>query len=263
MLDFHNHLIPGVDDGSESLEESLVAVERMWAQGITHVITTPHFRASTAKNPAQFESEMGRIDASWQLLVESVRENFPQMKLDRGVELALDDPNPVATDSRLRLAGTRFMLVEFPYFTIPPNSVQPLVHLRRNGVTPIVAHPERYENLNAHYQTFSEWKQAGAFLQLNAGSLIGAYGPRVERNAWRCLRAGLVDYLSSDYHARGNCLVAEARAELTSKGGGSQLRTLSELNGRRLVQGLDPTPVDPFARPESLWQRLRRALRRE
>jgi len=263
VLDFHNHIIPGVDDGSESLENSLAALEQMWAQGITHVIATPHFLASVMKDRAQFDLRMGEIDSAWELLAQSAREKFPQMRLDRGVELALDDPNPVATDPRLRLAGTRFMLVEFPNFTIPPNSVQPLAHLRRNGVTPIVAHPERYENLNAHYQTFSEWKQAGAFLQMNAGSLIGAYGLRVERNAWRCLRAGLVDYLSSDYHARGNCLVAEARAELASKGGGSQLRALSGLNGRRLVQGLDPTPVDPFARPESYWQRLMRALRRE
>src|SRR5687767_14959725 len=115
MLDFHNHLIPAVDDGSASLEESLVAVERMVVQGITHVITTPHFRASTAKNPSEFESEMARIDSSWQLLVEAAREKFPQIKLDRGVELALDDPNPIAGDHRLRLAGTRFILVEFPF----------------------------------------------------------------------------------------------------------------------------------------------------
>lgn len=263
MLDFHNHIIPGVDDGSESLEDSLVALERMWAQGITHVITTPHFRASVVKDPAEFDLQMGAIDSAWELLVQSVWENFPQMKLDRGVELALDDPSPEATDSRLRLAGTRFMLVEFPYFNIPPNSVVPLAHLRRNGVTPIVAHPERYENLNAHYETFREWKQAGAFLQLNAGSLVGAYGSGAERNAWRCLRSGLVDYLSSDYHARGDCQVAEARAKLTSKGGGSQLQTLSGWNGDRLVAGLDPTPVAPFARPESRWLRMKRAFLRE
>src|SRR5688500_12419507 len=155
----------------------------MSAQGITHVITTPHFRASTAKNPAEFELEMARIDSSWQLLVASARENFPQMKLDRGVELALDDPNPTASDPRLRLAGTRFMLVDFPYFMIPPNSAQPLIHLRAHGVTPIVAHPERYDDFQANQETFREWKHAGAFLQLNAGSLVGAYGPRVERNA--------------------------------------------------------------------------------
>lgn len=262
MLDFHNHIIPGVDDGAESLEQSLSALEKMWEQGITHVITTPHFRASSVKDP-EFESLMRHIDACWEQLVESARENFPQMKLDRGVELALDDPSPVATDPRLRLAGGRFMLVEFPWFTIPPNGVQALIHLKASDMTPIVAHPERYENTDPQMEIFREWKQAGAFLQLNAGSLVGAYGARVERNAWRVLEAGLADYLSSDYHSRGNCLSSGAGERLAARGGVAQLKALTEYNGDRLIQGLDPTPVVPLGRPESRWRRLRRALRRQ
>jgi protein-tyrosine phosphatase len=259
VLDFHNHIIPGVDHGSESLEQSLAALAKMWKQGITHVITTPHFLASTVKDP-EFESVMGRIDTCWSRLVESARENLPQLKLDRGVELALDDPSPLATDPRLRLAGGRFMLVEFPWFTIPLNSVQALIHLKASGVTPIVAHPERYENIDPHMEIFREWKQAGAFLQLNAGSLVGAYGDRVEGNAWRVLEAGLADYLSSDYHARGNCLSSAAGERLVAKGGAAQLKALTEYNGDRLIQGLDPTPVVPLGRPESRWRRLTRAF---
>lgn len=260
MLDFHSHIIPAVDDGSASLEESLIALQRMWAQGITRVLTTPHFRASVVKDAVEFELQMAPIDASWELLVQAVREKLPQLRLDRGVELALDDPSPVATDGRLRLAGTRFVLVEFPNFRIPPNSIRPLAHLRASGVTPIVAHPERYDDIDAHFETFREWRKAGAFLQLNAGSVVGAYGAAIERNAWRCLKAGSVDYLSSDYHARGNCAVAEAREKLAARGATSQMRTLSD-NGDRLVDGLDPMPVVPFARPESRWRRLKRAFR--
>jgi protein-tyrosine phosphatase len=260
VLDFHNHMIPGVDDGSASLEESLVALENMWEQGITHVITTPHFAASTVKQRAEFESQMAHIDASWAVLMAAVRDHLPRMKLDRGVELALDDPNPVVTDPRLRLAGTRFALVEFPDLTLPLNSVQPLLRLKVNGVTSIVAHPERYENLAPPFEILRAWKQAGAFLQLNAGSLVGAYGARVQRNAWHCLESGLVDYISSDYHARGTCLMAGARERLVASGGISQLRALTEYNGDRLVDGLDPTPVAPLERPKSRWGRLRKAL---
>jgi len=263
VLDFHNHMIPGVDDGSSSIEESLLALEKMWEQGITHVITTPHFLASTLKAPTEFESQMQLIDESWRRLVAAVTESFPQMKLDRGVELALDDPNPLVADARIRLAGTRFVLVEFPYFTVPPNSTQPLIHLRSSGVTPIVAHPERYENIGADLNQLLEWKHAGAFLQLNAGSLVGAYGTRVERAAWHCLKAGVVDYLSSDYHARGTCLSGGAGERLAARGGGDQLKALTEYNGDRLLQGLDPTPVVPLGRPDSRWRRLKRAFRRK
>ncbi len=255
-------MIPGVDDGSESLEQSLSALAKMWEQGITHVITTPHFRASTLKQPDEFEAEMGRIDESWRELVSAVAKSLPGLRLDRGAELALDDPEPSLTDSRVRLAGTRFALVEFPNFVIPPNSTRPLLHLCATGVTPIVAHPERYENLEPGLEMLYEWKRSGAFLQLDAGSVVGAFGPRAERLAWSCLEAGVVDYLSSDYHARGNCLTAQARQLLEARGGGSQFNALTCANGDRMVADLDPTPVVPLPRSKSPSMRLKAVLRR-
>ena len=261
MIDFHSHMIPGVDDGSTSLEESLSALANMWEQGITHVITTPHFRASVLKQPDEFEAEMGRIDESWRELLPAVAKRLPGLRMDRGVELALDDPDPSVTDSRVRLAGTRFVLVEFPNFIIPPNSARPLLHLCAVGVTPIVAHPERYENLDPELEALYEWKRSGAFLQLDAGSVVGGYGPRAEGLAWRCLEAGVVDYLSSDYHARGDCLTAQARELLEARGGGSQFNALTTSNGDRLVAGLDPAPVPPLPRAKSGWKRLKKALR--
>lgn len=261
IVDFHSHMIPGVDDGSESLEQSLVALKNMWDQGITHVITTPHFKASNLKHPDEFDAEMGRIDEAWGELLPAVAKSLPKLRLDRGVELALDDPDPSVTDSRVRLAGTRFVLVEFPNFIIPPNSTRPLLHLRATGVTPIVAHPERYENLDDSFEMLHEWKRSGAFLQLDAGSLVGGYGPRAEDLAWRCLEAGVVDYLSSDYHARGDCLMAQASQRLRARGGGSQLNALTMSNGKRLVAGLDAIRIAPMRHTSSSLQRLRRALR--
>ena len=261
MLDFHNHLIPAVDDGSQSVEDSLVAVEKMSAQGITHIITTPHFQASTVKQPAEFDAQMKKIDAAWEILVEAVRKNFPRMKLDRGVELALDDPDPVVTDPRLRLAGTRFVLVEFPWFNIPPDSVEPLMRLKSAGVTPIVAHPERYHNIDPGFGIAQEWRRAGAFLQINAASLTGGYGPRIEQNAWQCLRLGVVDYLSSDYHARGVCAVAGARDRVAARGGAEQLKLLAGHNGDRLLNGLDPLSISQLGTSPPWWRRLVRAFR--
>ena len=251
-----------MDDGAASLEEALAGLERMHQQGFRNVTTTPHFRASTLKHPEAFEDEMGRIDEAWDRLQTAAKTQFPDIHLSRGVELALDEPIDSADDPRVRLGGSRFMLVEFPYFTIPPNSGQALLRLRRAGVTPIVAHPERYGNLENDLKTLYEWKRSGAFLQLNAGSIVGAYGSRIERTAWRCLRAGLVDYLCSDYHSRGNCLTDQARTVLIERGGNAQFTSLAQLNGRRLLEGLEPTPVEPFGRTESRWTRLINRVRR-
>ena len=112
MLDFHNHMIPGVDDGSSSIEESLAALRKMAEQGITHVITTPHFRASTLNRPDEFTERMNEIDEGWEKLQSAVSESMLPLRIDRGVEMALDEPIVSPTDERVRLAGSRFMLVE-------------------------------------------------------------------------------------------------------------------------------------------------------
>src|SRR3954464_8897320 len=106
MIDFHSHIIPGVDDGSETLEQSLIALEDMWRQGITTVITTPHFRASTLNNPAEFETRISAIDEAWALLVSSAKETLPELRLERGAELALDEPLKAQPDARVRLAAS-------------------------------------------------------------------------------------------------------------------------------------------------------------
>ena len=235
----------------------------MWDQGIRHVITTPHFRASTISKADEFEAHMSRIDEGWEALVAAVAMSFPEMRMDRGVELALDEPMFPVSDRRLRLAGTKFILVEFPSFTIPPNSARALAQLARLGATPIIAHPERYENVGHELGLLIDWKQSGAFLQLNAGSLLGVYGSRPEKRAWEYLEAGVVDYLSSDYHSRGRCLVFEAEKRIADRGGESQFRILSSVNGTRLLAGIEPSPVPPLVRTQSRWERLTGALRRK
>jgi protein-tyrosine phosphatase len=234
----------------------------MRAQGIRQIITTPHFRASTLSQPAQFQAEMSRIDEAWQTLETAVAEGFPDVVLRRGVELALDEPIDAVKDLRVRLGGSRFVLVEFPYFMIPPNSSHVLVRLRQGGVTPIVAHPERYQNVGEDLAVLLDWKRRGAFLQLNAGSVVGAYGSRVERLAWNCLRAGVIDYLSSDYHSRGKCLTETAKARFAERGADSQFQGLASVNGDRLLNGLDPIPVTPLPAAQSRWKRLVAAVRR-
>ena len=253
-------MIPGVDDGASSLDESLAALKEMERQGVTHVITTPHLRASDVNTPRAFELRMNQIDKAWEELRNLVSSVMPHLRLDRGVELALDEPSVSTVDARLRLGGTRFLLVEFPYFTIPPNSSRALAHLRAGGTTPIVAHPERYENLEGDMATLFQWKTSGAYLQLNAGSLVGTYGPNVEKRAWQCLEAGVVDFLASDYHARGTCRTESAKRLLEQAGGIEQFRMLTWINGRRLLDNVDPAPVPTLMRPKRSWRRVAKAF---
>lgn len=245
LVDFHNHLIPSVDDGSRTIRQSLDALATMRDQGIRTVITTPHFRASLLAKTPECEEYFARLEAGWLELQSSAGREFPEIRLERGVELMLDSPHVSIADKRLRLAGGRFVLVEFPHLTIPPNSSRPLFDLKIAGLTPVIGHPERYHNVEDDLAELKEWKRLGAVLQVNTGSLLGDYGDRPREIGWSCIRQGLADYLSSDFHARGDCTVARAVRLLDAKGAASQRKLLTETNGLRLLAGDDPLPVAP------------------
>ncbi|HJP61192.1 MAG TPA: CpsB/CapC family capsule biosynthesis tyrosine phosphatase [Gemmatimonadaceae bacterium] len=245
LVDFHNHLIPSVDDGSQTIQQSLDALATMRDQGIRTIITTPHFRASLLARAAECDEYFARLEKGWLELLSTASREFPEIRLERGVELMLDSPHVSIADKRLRLAGGRFVLVEFPHLTIPPNSTRPLFDLKIAGLTPVIGHPERYHNVEDDLADLKEWKRLGAVLQVNTGSLLGEYGDRPRKIGWSCIRHGLADYLSSDFHARGDCTVSRAVKLLDSKALASQRKLLTETNGLRLLAGNDPLPVPP------------------
>lgn len=144
MLDFHNHVVPGVDDGAQDLDQSRAALRALRESGVETVIATPHFDGSLTHDRAAMERRLEAIDAGWAQLTAMAAEEFPGLRVERGVELMLDTPDPDLSDARLRLAGTRFVLLEFPTMTVPPHVAQALAALAAKGWTPIVAHPERY-----------------------------------------------------------------------------------------------------------------------
>jgi protein-tyrosine phosphatase len=257
MIDFHSHLVPGVDDGAADLEQTRAALEAMRAEGVRALITTPHLKGSLTERPEKFADYLSTLDAAWEQMRELANAEFPDLRVERGVEVMLDTPSPDLSDSRVRLAGTSFVLVEFPFMNVPPNCTAAVFELKMKGWTPVIAHPERYGNLDESLQEIEEWRRVGAYLQVNCGSLLGRYGGEAQAFAWRLLRRGWVDYLSSDYHARGRCAIAESRAKLVEKGGEEQARLLMEINPERLLAGQPPEPVPPLEREKlPFWRRL-------
>lgn len=255
MLDFHNHLMPAVDDGAADLDESRAGIRALLADGITAIITTPHITASLG-NRGGLDLYLDRIAESFDALKDLAAREFPQLRIERGFEVMLDIPQPNLDDPLLRLAGTTFALVEFPYMNIPPNSAFALRELRQSGWTPIIAHPERYSNINPDLAVMDEWRDAGAYVQINSGSLVGSYGPRAKRLAWAILEQGAADYLCSDYHSRGKCTFGAAVSEMKRRGFDLQLAALKK-NGLRILADQQPVDVPPFSgKPKSGWAKV-------
>jgi protein-tyrosine phosphatase len=259
--DFHSHLIPGVDDGAADIAASRAAVAAMARDGVATAIVTPHFDGSLTLDPEALAVRLAQLDAGFAQLTADAEVAAAGVQLLRGVELLLDVPDADVSDERLRLGGGKFVLVEYPGLQLPLAHADYAIRaLRDKGWQPVVAHPERYRNVGDTLEPLLPLRYAGAYFQVNAGSLIGLHGAGAARRAAALLARGWVEYGSSDYHGRGEPSVSAARAALAAQGGAAQAEALFCKNPARLVRGEPPVPVEPLggvvrkARP--WWARL-------
>lgn len=246
FVDFHSHMMPAVDDGSADVAQSLTALRHFQAQGASACITTPHFDGSLTRVQGLLDVRLAELDGAWEQLRQAHAATPGLPRLERGVEVMLDDPDPDLRDPRLRLAGGPFVLVEFPAMQLPPNAEWALHNIRRHGWRPILAHPERYRNHDSRLTVLARCRAAGAHLQVNAGSFLGQHGDRARAVANVLLSLGWIDYLASDYHARGEPASAKAAALLVKRGAAQQVQRLFVENPARILAGEGPLPAAPL-----------------
>jgi protein-tyrosine phosphatase len=241
IVDFHNHVLPGVDDGARDAGESRSALLAMHEAGVRLVIVSPHVAASTlgTAEDAEYSERIAAALADVRSIASAER---PDMVIERGAEVLLDIPEPLL-DRSVTLAGSDFVLVEFSLFGVPPGAGDILFRLRAQGWRPILGHPERYTGLSL--RVLKSWHASGTFLQVNAGSFMGDYGSEPRARAWELLRLGIADYVCGDYHARGKYRLPAALEALSRRKGRRQKDELIA-NGVRLSRGESPEPVPPL-----------------
>ena len=250
MIDIHSHLLPGVDDGARTVEASVSVLERFGAAGVSVLVCTPHLRASDAPKVAP------DVYAGVFATLQSHAPALPKLTL--GWEIMLDVPGIDLRPAHLHLAGSDAALVEFPRFGVPPGAGAELRRLRRSGVVPVVAHPERYAGCSP--ELVAEWRSVGAVIQMDSAMLFGG-GP-LARMARLLLENGLVDCIASDNHGDMRSLDV-ARQWLRSIKQTEQAELLTHRNAERLLAGEKMIPVPPIPRVErGMLSRLRSLLRR-
>ncbi len=257
MIDIHSHLLPGLDDGSRSIEQSVAVLRRMAQEGVTELVLTPHLKASEIQ--ADPEPAIARRDEA----LERLRPHCPPaLTLHPGFEIMLDQPLPPLAmgDRRLSLAGSRYYLVEFPPIMVGEFVTRTLHHIFRVGVVPVLAHPERYEACSP--EAVREWREAGARMQVNAGALARPTTPG--HRARQLVSEGLVDVLAADNHGDGRSLTSGVEFLRRRTGGvgvvEEALQLLTHLNPLAITHDWALADVPAMVVVERWMERVRRFL---
>jgi protein-tyrosine phosphatase len=257
VIDIHSHVLPGLDDGSRSLEQSVAVLQRMAREGVEGLVLTPHLKASEIN--ADGEPAIARRD----LALAALTPHCPaSLTLYAGFEIMLDEPlTPLALgDRRLSLAGSRYYLVEFPVAIVGDLATRALRDIARAGLVPVLAHPERYDACDP--ATVREWRDAGARMQVDARTLTR---PTTRGHRARVLvERGLADVLAADNHGDGRSLGMAVEFLKQRAGGGrladEALALLTHLNPLAVVEDWNLAAVPELVVVERWMERVRRFI---
>lgn len=199
MIDIHAHILPGVDDGSRDIGDSLMMASMAVQSGVSGIIVTPHCNIP-GDNCVSGATEMRQ---SLTYFREALSDNEIPLELYEGMEIfGTPEVAEMMQEGILcPLAGSVYTLIEFPFSNYADEATAILESLLDLGLRPVVAHPERYYYVMEDPQILNEWFDMGCYLQANKGSLQGRFGPRVEALAHSMVQRRFVSFIASDAHS--------------------------------------------------------------
>lgn len=199
MIDIHCHLLPGIDDGAQSLEQSLLLVKKAVENGISHAVATPHI------HPGRFENNLKSIKETYQNLKNIIIEQDIPLTLGFAAEVHIS-PEVKALVARQEMPfygvyeNKNIMLLELPTSHIPPGTEKLIQWLLDHNVRPMIAHPERNKSIANDLDKLSPFIEMNCLLQITAASVAGLFGQRAEQTSIKMLEKDLVDVIASDAH---------------------------------------------------------------
>ena len=194
--DMHSHLLPALDDGLKSLEDSVKFIRELHDLGYKKLICTPHILNGIHDNTPQTilpALALVREELKKQA-IPVILEAAAEYMVDHEFEQLLEKSEPLLT------FGKNYILIEMSYVAASPNINNVIFQLKLAGVQPILAHPERYNYYHQNFDAYTDFKDRGCLLQVNFLSLSGYYGPHVKHTAEKLMKLGLIDFIGTDMH---------------------------------------------------------------
>ena len=194
--DMHSHLLPGLDDGLKTLEESVRFIKELHALGYKKLICTPHILNGVHDNSQQ------TILPALELVRDALKKEHIPVSIEAAAEYMVDHEFELLVEKNYPLLtfGKNYILIEMSYVAASPNIKNVIFQLKLAGLQPILAHPERYNYYHHNFEAYSDFKDRGCLLQVNFLSLSGYYGPHVKQTAEKLMNKGLIDFIGTDMH---------------------------------------------------------------
>lgn len=246
MIDLHIHILPGIDDGAASTADALQMASIAAAEGFTAVVATPHVISGLYDNTRQqileavdrFNRRLAAENISLQVLPGAEYRLEPDLpgRLGAGRLLTIND-------------GGRYLLVELPTSLVPGYAEQLLYEIQLQGVTPVIAHPERNPELNRHPEKLARLAGRGVLAQVTAGSISGRFGQTAKRAALKMMERGAVQVVATDAHSprRRTPAIAAVAREIEARFGKDFTRAVLAVHPRQIVAGetVEPALEEP------------------
>ena len=197
MIDFHSHILPGIDDGAQDIKQSITILEEAKNAGFSKIILTPHY----------IEQYYEYDENKRKQLVKELEQYTKEVKLYLGNEIYITNniAELIKDKKASSISGTKYVLFEFPLTEIKPlNDKEVIYRLIENGYVPIIAHPERYPFIQKNPDYLFELSDMGALFQANFGSIIGMYGSKSKKTLKTLLKNDLISFFGTDTHRPGH-----------------------------------------------------------
>ena len=260
MIDIHHHLLWGMDDGAPNLETSVAMAKLAVADGITHIVCSPHANGRYAHQPEQITEKTNELHAA-------LHRDHIALTLGRGCDFHLSYENIVdakADPTRYSINGLGYLLVEIPDYGLPRGLTDIFYQLQLAGLTPILTHPERNPTLQADRSRLAGWLKGGVLVQVTAGSVTGRMGKHAESMAHDLLAKRWVHFLATDAHNTSSRAPKMREAfELVAKKYSSDYahllcisNPLAAFQGKPMPPQMEPLDLYEEDKPKSWWQRL-------
>ena len=235
-IDIHSHILYGIDDGSKSLEESINIIKEHIKMGFTDIVVTPHYIENSKYKTNNIDKENILNNLKKELKKQNIKIN---LYLGNEVFINNNIEELIKKQEIAKINNTKYLLIEFP-MNEKPNDINNIIYeLKIKGITPIIAHPERYDYVEKNPNLVLEWIEEGALLQSNYGSIIGIYGSGPQKTIKKLLKKDLIDFLATDIHYPNNKIylnIDKIRKKIKKITGEERFIELTNINPKKIIE---------------------------